>query len=363
MVRDPAGRQVLGGGGVLPVEVHALGDELRRLWAEDAAPEAAGSASGAVSRACTRNLVVLCGDEDAARAAGTMIGGVADRYPSRAFVVCRVDGPADRLEATLEAQCQLLPGGRHVCCEQVNLHVGSGAARRAASAIVPLLVPDLPVFVWSLDAPPWEDELFDRLLGVADRLVVDSRACPEPRRFLVELAARDRTQRWAPSDFEWARLAGWREAVATLFEDPALATGDATVARLAIRHGRKGEAGAALLAGWILDRLDAAGMPGPSADAIVLEANGAEGGIERLDLARADGAKLEVAWSGTPGDPLRLGLVAPRACAFPAGVPCERAGAENLLEDLLAEHVGEPLYERALARAAALAGAQGPNGA
>lgn len=358
MIRDAMGRQVLGGGGVLPVEVHALGDELRRLWAEDAEPAGAGGTdSSAVTRACTRNLVVLCGDEAMAHQAGAMINGVADRYPSRAFVVCRVEAPADRLEATLEAQCRLLPGGRHVCCEQIGLHVGPAAGKRAASAIVPLLVPDLPVFVWSLDAPPWEDALFERLLDVADRLVVDSRACPEPARFLVDLAGRDRDARWAPSDFEWARLAGWREAVATLFEDPALAPGDVPVKRIAVRHGARGEPGAALLAGWILDRLDAAGLPLPEATAggVAFERTSGKGGLERVEIVREDGAVLTIEWPGT-GSPLHLELVAPRACAYPAGVPCERAAAENLLEDLLAEHATEPLYERALARAATLVG-------
>ena len=351
MIVDDRGRQVLGGGGVLPVEVHALGAELRRLWQEGADP--AGGDSSAITRACTRNLVVLCEDEEAARHAATMIAGVADRYPSRAFVVCRVEGD-DRLEATLEAQCVRLPGGRHVCCEQVGLRVGRSAGRRAASAIVPLLVPDLPVFVWSLVAPAWEDEFLTRVLGVADRMLVDSRACPDPVRLLAELAARDRVERWAPSDFEWARLSGWREAVATLFEDPSMTGARAAVSRIAVRHGSAGRPGAALLAGWILDRLEVAGLAGPGPDAIVLESIGGTGGIASLSLTAGDGTRLEVE---SMRNVLHLSLVAPGACAFPGGVPCERGPAESLLEDLLAEHVAEPLYERALARAAVLLGA------
>ena len=350
-VADAHGRQVLGGGGVLAVEVHALGDELRRLWQEGAGP--AETDTSMVTRACTRNLVVLCDDEAAARHAATMIGGVADRYPSRAFVVCRVS-EEDRLEATLEAQCQLLPGGRHVCCEQIGLKVGRRAGRRAASAIVPLLVPDLPVFVWSLATPAWDDELLVRLLDVADRMLIDSRACPAPERLLANLAGRDQSERWSPADFEWARLAGWREAVATLFEDPSMVGERARVARITVRHGSAGMPGAALLTGWILDRLEAAGLPVPSADAIALERVEGPGAIEHLGLMAGDGTSLEV--EGTTGNLLRLTIVAPGACTFPGGGPCERGPAENLLEDLLAELATEPLYPRALARAAALFG-------
>ena len=46
--------QVLGGGGALSVDVKSLGHELRRLWQEN---EKEGAA---ITRACTRNLVVLC---------------------------------------------------------------------------------------------------------------------------------------------------------------------------------------------------------------------------------------------------------------------------------------------------------------
>jgi hypothetical protein len=95
VLTDAAGREVLGGGGVLPVEVHALGDELRRLWASTGNP--AGGDSSAVTRACTRNLVVLCPDAEAGARVSAVIAGVADRYPSRAFLVCAADGRDVRL--------------------------------------------------------------------------------------------------------------------------------------------------------------------------------------------------------------------------------------------------------------------------
>ncbi|MEO6463104.1 MAG: glucose-6-phosphate dehydrogenase assembly protein OpcA [Candidatus Eisenbacteria bacterium] len=348
---DAHGREVLGGGGVLPVEVHALGAELRRLWETTGDP--AGTDSTAVTRTCTRNVIVLCHDTDAARAAATLVAGVADRYPSRAFIVrLDGDGPPDRLEATLEAQCLVRAGGRQMCCEQIVLAVGAAAGRRAASAIVPLLVPDLPVFVWSMDAlPDWDDELLVRLLDVADRVLVDSRGVPDPAALLADLALHERRDRWSPADFEWARLADWREAVAMLFEDPSLAARPPVVERVTVRHGRPGASAAALLAGWVLDRLEAAGER--SAVAVSFEATAGEGGVEGLGIELAGGFRLE-AERAPDGGTLRLGIAAPDACALPGRVPCDEASVERLLEDLLAAHAEEPIYERALARAATL---------
>lgn len=354
MIVDAHGREVLGGGGVLPVEVHALGAELRRLW--ETTGDTAGTASSAVTRACTRNVIVLCRDHDAARAAATLIAGVADRYPSRAFIVRRDDGPPERLGATLEAQCLVRPGGRHVCCEQIVLTVGAAAGRRAASAIVPLLVPDLPVFVWSMGGlPDWDDEMLVRLLDVADRVLVDSRGAAEPAALLADLALHERRDRWSPGDFEWARLADWREAVAMLFEDPALARRPPVVERVTVRHGPQADCAAALLAGWLLDRLEAAGER--STVAVTFAATAGEAGILALGIELAGGVRLEA--ERAPGGAIRLGIAGPAAGVLPGRVPCDAASVERLLEELLAAHAEEPLYERALARAATLLGAEG----
>lgn len=365
MIVDAAGREVLGGGGVLPVDVRALGAELRRLWS---APGRAGSAPGqGLTRACTRNVIVLAPSVDAALDAGRRLADVAARYPTRAFVV-RPDPAPDRLEATLEVHCLMRGGVRHVGCEQITLTVGARAGRRAASAIVPLLVPDLPVFVWATGTPRWDDELLDRLLDAADRLLFDSRACDDPVRLLIDVSGRGRSGTWSPADLEWARLADWREAVATLFDDPAGAPLPAHVARVAIRHGARGASSAALLAGWILDRLEAAragtspgrAARGAAAGAVpvelVLEPGTGPHAVERVRLEVARGPAVLEAERTPEGGALRLGIEAPEACALPGRVPCAAAPIARLLEAALAVPGRDPLYEAALARAAALLG-------
>src|SRR5688572_10231997 len=155
MIVDPAGRQVLGGGGAIPVDVRSLAAELRRLWlASRSAPleprgrEGAPDSPPTIARACTRNLVVLTGAADQAGRASQLIGAIADRHPVRSFVVHpSADFPPGLVEANLSAHCVVRGETRQVCCEQVSLAVAPDARRRAAAAIVPLFLPDLPVFV------------------------------------------------------------------------------------------------------------------------------------------------------------------------------------------------------------------------
>lgn len=370
MIVDGEGREVLGGGGVLPVDVRSISDELRRLW------QSASEEGTAVTRACARNLVALCAagaGEDVARPA---LLAVATAHPARAFLLVATPGPPERLEASLAAHCVVQPGRRHVCCEQISLAVGDAARRRAASAIVPLLVPDLPVFVWVAGALDFADPAIERLLDVADRLVFDSRACPDPARTVVELVHTERDDRWSPADLEWARLEPWRDAVAALFDEPACGTLAAHLERVEIEHGADTVVAAALLGGWIVDRIEAARAaeaPGererveagdaagePAAPAVVLTPV-AGAGLARVALAsRRPAARLEVA-RAEEGRAFVLSIDAPGACALPTRRSHDPAELPDLLGRLVAEAVADELYERALLRAASWLGGTAPD--
>lgn len=371
VITDALGRAVLGGGGSIPVEVQAIGKELRRLW------QASDQAGGTIVRACTRNLIALARNDEEALFMSQAIAHVVDRHPARAFLVHRDSGgEADRLEASLTAHCRVRGEGRHVCCEQIELSVGSAAGRRAAAAIGPLLVPDLPVFVWVMGDPPWQDELFERLLDVADRLLVDSTSASDPEQFLADLFER-RTDRWAPADFTWGRLAPWREAVASCFDDAGGVQRACEVELVEIAHESAGAA--ALLAGWILDRVDAARAFEPAGLAArVAAADGAGEPVPvRVVLNAGAGApqgtattvrialsKNTVVWSiQCPGDgrALTLDTTASHAGSHRHRLPRPVLSPDLLLEDGLDEPFSDPLYERALLRAATILSGTSPD--
>jgi glucose-6-phosphate dehydrogenase assembly protein OpcA len=390
--------KVLSGGAPFAADVRDLGRELQRLWESTVSGD-----DTKVVRSCTRNLVLIVPDEAVANAARGVIAGVAERHPARAFLVAAAppDEP-QRLQAVLEAHCQMRGGGKHVCCESIALEVGSAARRRAASAIVPLLVPDLPVLVFAGRGLDWNDELLARLLDVADRLVIDSRRVADPARLMADLAAHRRTDRWGPADLEWLRLAPWREAVASALDDPEAAAVAAEADTLEIGYrarvaGPGGEAGAALLAGWILDRLDAArerSATGLAARAADGDGAGEEGPLSlRLVAGATARARGEddagPALGPAPGDVLGLRLAARRhPAALVVGRHVGRGGLSAALEDadcatprrlhgrvplpaedlerwigMQLDDVGaDPLYERALARAATLLAGTAPDG-
>jgi glucose-6-phosphate dehydrogenase assembly protein OpcA len=113
-----------------------------------------------------------------------------------------------------------------------------------ASIVEPLLISDLPVFLRWRGEPSWESPELEQLVGVTDRLIVDStewQGLPGPYDKLADLF--DRT---AVSDIAWARTSRWRALLAGLW--PGIA--DVRTIRV---HGTAAQAH--LLGGWLRSRL------------------------------------------------------------------------------------------------------------
>src|SRR3954471_9916115 len=124
-------------------------------------------------RASVLNLVVHADEEGEAEHAAAIMARHASRHPSRTLLLVSVpDDPADALDATVSTQCGNRSGGHgHSCYEQVQLVARGSTALHLASVVEPLLMSNLPTFIWWLGRPPTPH---DRLLELCDRLLVDS---------------------------------------------------------------------------------------------------------------------------------------------------------------------------------------------
>ena len=89
------------------------------------------------------------------------------------------------------------------------------ARRRRRASSLPLLLPDLPVFLRWRGLPPFGRAAFEQLVDVVDRLVVDSREWEDAPAAYAELVPH--FERVAVSDIAWARTLRWRRAIAALW--------------------------------------------------------------------------------------------------------------------------------------------------
>ena len=205
------------------IDVGKIEKELAAMWKPAGEGPGVNAESG-VTRACAMNLLVYATiGEDRARI-DAMLDEVSERHPGRTLVLLADREAAEpKLEAFVSTRCRRLGGSAsQVCGEQVTIEAAGGAVETVASAIAPLLVPDVPVFLWWKDIPHYEDKLFSRMTGMADRVVLDSSCFDHPHEDLRRLSQiiKEHPQFMTASDLNWGRLTAWRTLIASFWDVP-----------------------------------------------------------------------------------------------------------------------------------------------
>ena len=221
--------------------------EAARAEAATAAPSATATASAEVetnhvaARTSVLNLVVLAGDELAARRCAATIAGTAGHRPSRSLILSEVDGsgPAG-LEARVEGLSLSVATGdgrAETSAETVRVTAHGETGRHLASIIVPLLVHDLPVALWWPADPPFGSRRAERLLPIADLLIVDGSSWSgDGLGFVAELAVLAEERGVVVVDWALLRQARWREALASVYDLPDLRPHLGAVRRIAVEY-------------------------------------------------------------------------------------------------------------------------------
>jgi glucose-6-phosphate dehydrogenase assembly protein OpcA len=195
-------------------------------------------------RTSTMTHLVWCPPQWRSKARATL-AGLLERHPARTIFLI----PEPRGETGIEARVELkdfqLEGmSREVLSEVIELRLRGSAARHPSSIVLPLLVSDLPVFCRWRGEPAWGSGELAEIVGVTDRLVVDSsewRSAPSAYAHLAALFGNV-----AVSDIAFSRTLPWRQRLAELWPEIG------TIERLRVAGPR---ADAELVAGWLRARL------------------------------------------------------------------------------------------------------------
>lgn len=173
-----------------------------------------------------------------------VLQGLAERHPARTIFLVPLPGRGTGVEADAVVQDFEIGGGREVLSEVIELRLRGEAAAHPASVVLPLLISDLPAFCRWRGIPDWNGHALHEIVGVCDRLVVDS---SEWRRLPTAYTELGRLfERIVVSDIAWRRALPWRVALAERWPEIR------RIERLGVEGPR---ADALLLAGWLRSRL------------------------------------------------------------------------------------------------------------
>ena len=180
-----------------------------------------------------------------ADAARRTLAGLDERHPSRTILLFPEPRRRDGIDVTVSMRCFAMHGvSREVCSEVIELRLGGKRSQAPASIVQPLLISDLPTFCRWRGEPPWGEPELEQLVGVCDRLVVDSSEWTGVPAAYEQLALL--FDRVAVSDIAWGRARDWRGRLAALWP------GIKKAERLSVTGPK---ADALLLTGWLSSRL------------------------------------------------------------------------------------------------------------
>ncbi|HET9085444.1 MAG TPA: glucose-6-phosphate dehydrogenase assembly protein OpcA, partial [Candidatus Limnocylindrales bacterium] len=223
--------------------------ELSRIWAkQDLTTEVDGKPGRRISaRTNVMNLVVVARRPETAERGAATIQALTGLHPSRTIVVqpADPDGPS-WIDARIEAHCVMpVADAPETCAETIHLIAGGDAGRHLVALVTPLIIHDLPVTVWWPGEPPFGTRQTNDLFSACDRLVVDGSTWGgDGLDRLADMAACADTTGISVSDFAMMRQSRWREAIASIFDDPDFTPYLRYLRRIAVTYATHDESGA-----------------------------------------------------------------------------------------------------------------------
>lgn len=281
------------------VDPAAIEEEFTKIWRETSG---AGFDESAIRLRVVNFVGIAHSEKGEARFEDVMIQ-LPQRHPCRGLLAVS-SASFTRLDAVIAAHCWRSTGGRrHVCSEEVILHGGVAQEPELASAVLALLVPEVPVAAWMIDAFDPGGYLASDVLEAAALVFFDTAAAPvTSQAFETALATRD-AHDVALADLAWMRTEDWRELIAQMFDGADGPRELDAITSIEVRGGA-GVASAEplLLASWLVSRL----------------------GLALADAERTDGTLTASLYDGSRGVRLH---VAPGTQTMDA-VVLRTAGAE-----------------------------------
>lgn len=297
------------------LDVQVVEQELDALWQDSTSaarpdPDVADQRPDdetAVLRARAANLLVYVNNDKSLEEVHQLLQELTTVHPSRVLTMFgENDAPDNDIEMFVSAlsQKEKVGGQNRLCCEEVTMKAQGSFVSELPSAALPLLVSDLPTFLWWRGQVDSSEKVFGNLLHAADRLIVDSVEFAKPVGELLAMntiCQKDHETEVGISDLNWARLTSWRGLLADFYDVPEYRAALEEINNVCISYvaPRTDETAIApqalLLAGWLASRLQWAIKDKPTiqeGERTLLEFSHQRGGTVTVELLRVKEAGI-----------------------------------------------------------------------
>jgi len=229
------------------VSVSQVESELSKIW------QSYGESSAA--RASTFNLLVYEPETIGVASRMASVDAIASQSPCRVIDLVTQEGEDQGISAQVAAYCPIQKTRSSlVCGEYITLSGAKLAFERVHSILPELLIPELPVFLWWKDSPEPNRRMFEKLVNLSDRLIVDSASFAESEADLLKVQGMIQAHTQV-ADLNWQRLAPWQELTAQAFDQPDRRAAVWEIDGITIDYEKGNSTQALMFLGWIASRL------------------------------------------------------------------------------------------------------------
>ncbi|MFL5699542.1 MAG: glucose-6-phosphate dehydrogenase assembly protein OpcA, partial [Ktedonobacteraceae bacterium] len=171
------------------VQLENVEEELSFLWKMSADNMRTGQNTNV--RTSILNLIICAPDIESAQRASALLRHLSSTHLARVTVLVldrSSDAPAG-ISTWITLRCfSVISDIMRHCFEQTTLLVSGSAIRSIANIVQPLLKAHLPVYLWWLGDPPDNETIFNDLVELSNRVIVDSTTFFNPEQDLQTLA-------------------------------------------------------------------------------------------------------------------------------------------------------------------------------
>jgi glucose-6-phosphate dehydrogenase assembly protein OpcA len=171
---------------------------------------------GEENKACLFNLIVYAHETRRTQYFKEVVKTIMSQFPCRIFFI---EGNPSSKEDYFRVQIstEKSQDEKGIICDQVFIEAAGQDINRVYFLLLPLFVPDLPIYLlWGQD-PATEYSILPHLQHFATRLIFDSETSEELQLFSYDMLNRIGSSNQIV-DMNWARIGGWREVIAETFD-------------------------------------------------------------------------------------------------------------------------------------------------
>lgn len=200
------------------LDLQTIEQEIAQLWHPNSHGE--DPITSLATRASVLNLIVVAPDDESTEHAQATAERLSQIHPCRVIVFHQTGGTGRRPVPDIYATCEA--GGDEPsvpCIERIRIPVTRQMYHQLSSLVQPLIIPELPAYLWWRGHPDVADPTFVAMARASNLTVVDTLNSGNTAdlKSLFELEGL-LPVRASIADLNWQRLQPWRELTAQCFD-------------------------------------------------------------------------------------------------------------------------------------------------